>query len=50
MTVKGRRRDTAWFSILAEEWTARADAIRAWLDDSNWDQAGRPKRSLMAEK
>lgn len=48
MTVKGRRRDTAWFSILAEEWPARAAAIQAWLDDSNWDQAGRPKASLMA--
>ncbi len=48
MTVKGRRRDTAWYSILAEEWPARAAAIQAWLDDSNWDQAGRPKASLTA--
>jgi len=50
MTVKGRRRDTAWFSILAEEWPARASAIQAWLDDSNWDQAGRPKSSLAAAR
>jgi len=50
MTVKGRRRDTAWFSILAEEWPARATAIQAWLDDSNWDQAGRPKSSLAAAR
>jgi RimJ/RimL family protein N-acetyltransferase len=48
MTIKGRRRDTAWFSILADEWPARAAAIQAWLDDGNWDAAGRPKRSLMA--
>lgn len=46
MTVKGRRRDTAWFSILAEEWPERAAAIQAWLDDANWDASGRPKASL----
>ncbi|WP_424814647.1 GNAT family N-acetyltransferase [Roseococcus sp. YIM B11640] len=46
LTIKGRRRDTAWFSILEGEWPARRDAIEAWLDDSNWDAAGRPKASL----
>jgi RimJ/RimL family protein N-acetyltransferase len=46
--VKGRRRDTAWFSILAEEWPARRNAIAAWLDDANWDHAGRPRTSLSA--
>lgn len=48
LVVKGRRRDTAWFSILAEEWPAQRDAIAAWLDAANWDAAGRPKRSLAA--
>lgn len=48
LVVKGRRRDTAWFSILAEEWPARRDAIAAWLDAANWDAGGRPKRSLSA--
>lgn len=46
--VKGRRRDTAFFSILEEEWPARRDAIAAWLDDANWDHAGAPRRSLSA--
>jgi L-amino acid N-acyltransferase YncA len=46
--VKGRRRDTAFYSILADEWPARRDAIAAWLDDANWDHAGRPRRSLSA--
>ena len=46
MVVKGRRRDSSYFSILAEEWPARRDAIAAWLDDSNFDAAGRPVRSL----
>jgi RimJ/RimL family protein N-acetyltransferase len=44
--VKGRRRETAWFSILDDEWPARRDAIAAWLDDSNWGADGAPKRSL----
>lgn len=46
LVTKGRRRDTAWFSILAEEWPEQREAIEAWLDDGNWDAAGRPKRSL----
>lgn len=48
MIVKGRRRDTAFFSILDSEWPARRDAISAWLDDANWDHAGRPRNSLSA--
>lgn len=46
LVVKGRRRDTAWYSILEEEWPAQRDAIEAWLADANWDAAGRPKASL----
>jgi RimJ/RimL family protein N-acetyltransferase len=46
LVVKGRRRDTAWFSILEEEWPARREAIAAWLDDANWDATGAPRRSL----
>ena len=48
LVVKGRRRDTAFFSILDEEWPARRDAIAAWLDDANWDHAGAPRSSLSA--
>lgn len=44
--IKGRLRDTAYFSILAEEWPARRAAIAGWLSDSNWDHAGRPRQSL----
>jgi RimJ/RimL family protein N-acetyltransferase len=46
MIVRGRRRDTAYFSILAEEWTARRTAIGAWLDDANFDDAGKALRRL----
>jgi RimJ/RimL family protein N-acetyltransferase len=32
MIVKGRNRDTAWFSMLVEEWPSRRAAIERWLD------------------
>lgn len=48
LTVKGRRRDTAWFSILAEEWPERRDAMLGWLGAANWDAQGQPRRSLSA--
>jgi RimJ/RimL family protein N-acetyltransferase len=46
MVVKGRRRDTAMFSILAEEWPARREALLTWVDDANFDAAGRSLRPL----
>jgi len=46
MVVKGRRRDTAMFSILAEEWPARRAALDAWLEDSNFDAAGQARHRL----
>jgi RimJ/RimL family protein N-acetyltransferase len=33
MIVKGRNRDTAWFSMIEEEWPARRAAFDAWLRD-----------------
>lgn len=44
--IKGRERDTAMFSILAEEWPSRRDAIAAWLDPANIADDGAPRRSL----
>jgi RimJ/RimL family protein N-acetyltransferase len=46
MVVKGRNRDTAWFSMLDAEWPARKRAFEAWLDPVNFDAAGRQRRSL----
>ena len=46
LVVKGRRRDTAMFSILADEWPACRDAIAAWLDPDNFAEDGTAKRSL----
>ena len=46
MVVKGRSRDTAWFSMLDHEWPARKRAFEAWLDPSNFDTEGRQRKSL----
>ena len=46
MVVKGRNRDTAWFSILDGEWPALAEAYGAWLAPSNFDAEGRQRERL----
>lgn len=46
LVVKGRLRDTAWFSITADEWPRCRDAILAWLDPSNYGHDGTAKRGL----
>jgi RimJ/RimL family protein N-acetyltransferase len=33
MIVKGRNRDTAWYSMIEDEWPARRAAFDAWLRD-----------------
>jgi RimJ/RimL family protein N-acetyltransferase len=48
MIVKGRNRDTAWFSKLDREWPARKAAFEAWLAPGNFDEAGRQRTSLAA--
>ena len=44
--VKGQNRDTAWYSILDVEWPEICGIIETWLDDNNFDAAGRPRQSL----
>ena len=43
---KGRRRDTAFFSILADEWPRCRAALVAWLDPENFAADGSAMRSL----
>jgi RimJ/RimL family protein N-acetyltransferase len=43
---KGRSRDTTWYSIVDHEFPALDMAYRAWLDDANFDAAGRQRRRL----
>jgi RimJ/RimL family protein N-acetyltransferase len=44
--VKGRRRDTAYFSILDDEWPACRDALLAWLDPSSFGPDGSALKGL----
>jgi RimJ/RimL family protein N-acetyltransferase len=46
MVVKGRNRDTAWFSITDGEWPDRRAAFQAWLALGNFDRDGRQRRGL----
>jgi RimJ/RimL family protein N-acetyltransferase len=46
MVTKGRLRDTAWFSIVGDEWGPCRDALAAWLDPANFDGEGTARRSL----
>src|SRR3989338_1929174 len=44
--VKGRNRDTAWFSVIDSEWPALREAFTAWLNPSNFDANGRQHERL----
>jgi RimJ/RimL family protein N-acetyltransferase len=46
MIVKGRNRDTAWYSMLDHEWPARRAAFEQWLAPANFDASGRQKVAL----
>jgi RimJ/RimL family protein N-acetyltransferase len=48
MIIKGRNRDTAWFSITDSEWPARKAAFEAWLAPGNFDSHGKQKQPLSA--
>lgn len=48
LIVKGRRRDTAWFSILDNEWPACRDAITGWLAPENFRPDGTAIAGLAA--
>jgi RimJ/RimL family protein N-acetyltransferase len=47
VVYKGRNRDTAWFSITDEEWTAEVrPRFEAWLAASNFDDDGRQRTPI----
>lgn len=50
MIVKGRSRDTAWFSMLDREWPAVRRAFETYLDDRNFDGDGRQRHALAARR
>jgi RimJ/RimL family protein N-acetyltransferase len=38
--VKGRNRDTAWYSVVDAEWPRLKPAFETWLDPANFDAVG----------
>lgn len=46
MVIKGRNRDSAWFSVIDSEWPALSEAFRVWLSPSNFDARGRQYERL----
>lgn len=46
--VKGRSRDTAWYSILDGEWPALRAAFQQWLSEDNFDAEGQQRTALSA--
>jgi len=46
MIFKGKNRDTAWYSILDDEWPEVRGILERWLDDANFDASGQARSSL----
>lgn len=44
--VKGRNRDTAWYSIIDSEWPALRKAFQGWLAPANFDAQGTQRMRL----
>jgi RimJ/RimL family protein N-acetyltransferase len=48
MVLKGRNRDTAWYSITDAEWPVVRTGFERWLAPENFDAAGRQRATLEA--
>ncbi|WP_428545519.1 GNAT family N-acetyltransferase [Profundibacter sp.] len=46
MVIKGRNRDTAWFSVIDSEWPALKTAFETWLSSENFSTNGQQRQSL----
>ncbi|KAI2625943.1 putative acetyltransferase, GNAT family [Hypoxylon sp. NC1633] len=44
--VKGRNRDTNWYSMVDDEWPSIKKALEAWLDPANFDGEGKQRKRL----
>ena len=44
--IKGRNRNTAWFSIVDDEWSELKNAYQQWLNPDNFDWQGIQKQKL----
>jgi RimJ/RimL family protein N-acetyltransferase len=50
MIVKGKNRDTAWYSMLDSEWPERKRAFEEWLAPTNFDAEGRQRTALSSHE
>lgn len=48
MIVKGKNRDTAWYSMLDSEWPDRKQKLEAWLRPENFNENGKQRQRLEA--
>lgn len=46
MISRGANRDTAWYSMIDDEWPVLKAAFEAWLDPGNFDSDGQQKQTL----
>jgi len=46
VVVKGRQRDTDWYSIVGDEWPRCRDALLRWLDPANFAADGTALKGL----
>ncbi|KAI1808191.1 acetyltransferase [Daldinia bambusicola] len=44
--IKGRSRDTTWYSIVDDEWPGVKQALEAWLDPANFDSENKQLKKL----
>lgn len=47
LVVKGRNRDTAWFSMIDSEWPRLREGYLRWLNRENFDGSGEQRTKLM---
>ena len=48
VVVKGRNRDSAWYSVIDTEWPALKQMFLQWLAPANFDEHGRQRVALSA--
>ncbi|MGV3756799.1 MAG: GNAT family N-acetyltransferase, partial [Verrucomicrobiota bacterium] len=47
--VKGRTRDTSWYSIIDSEWPALRETFHRWLHPDNFDSQGHQRTRLSTQ-
>jgi RimJ/RimL family protein N-acetyltransferase len=50
LIIKGLNRDTAWFSMLDDEWPKLKPLYEDWLESGNFDETGQAKTRLGTER